>query len=93
MNRARQVTLLLLALRVVAFAATWLTLPTERLDSLGDNPVNYPARLFSYGIVEGDRCRGYNNIPVDCGTGEYRQGANRRRFAVSEDESQRSNAA
>lgn len=86
MNRARQLTLLALALLVVLFAATWLTLPTERTEALGKNPVNYPARLFAHGILDEETCRGFNNIRVDCQSGQYEPGANRARYSLSDDE-------
>lgn len=44
-NRARRLTLLLLAVLVVAFAATWLTLPNT------GGRVGYPARAFAVGLL------------------------------------------
>ncbi len=45
MNRSLQITLLALAALVVAFVATWLTMP-QRAGS-----VDYPARLFGRGVT------------------------------------------
>ncbi len=46
MNRARQVTLLLLAAVAIAFAATWLMLPTGR-----GGKIKPPASLFAHGLT------------------------------------------
>lgn len=85
MSRAFRITLVVLALLVIAFAVTWITLPTESVNSLGSKPIKYPARLFAVGILDETTCRGYNGIPVDCGTREYRQGANRRSYTLDRD--------
>ena len=52
MNRVAQITLLALAFVVVAFAATWVTMPTQR-----DEAVNPPASLFAHGLTKAHKVR------------------------------------
>lgn len=50
MTRARRVVLLVLALLVVVFVATWLTIPNKSR-RVGTQAVDYPARAFAVGLM------------------------------------------
>ena len=73
MNRASIVSLTLLALAVVviAFTATWLTIPSGKLETHNlatgewDNRLAYPAKLFRVGLRERDEPSDPTGGPAD----------------------------
>jgi hypothetical protein len=85
MNRALAFTLLALAAVVVAFVATWLTIPSGRYEQKNlttgqweSGRITYPARLFRAGLVEREvePCVATREDPFhnfDCGINVFRR--------------------
>jgi hypothetical protein len=75
LNRARTVTLLALVVVVVAFVATWLTIPGGRYEQKDltrgyweTNRIVFPAKLFRVGLVERvvESCKNPPGDPFSC---------------------------